>query len=149
MNPLDPAVPAAMDQPPDRVALMIGRHAQPVGDATVDLWERLFHRLAPIIGNDGFDALYERSLHQAATRHPGLLTPAQASGASARFNHLRASLQTLTVDEATELAALLFTTFTSVLSTLIGHPLTTHILRAAWGDAYEHAAQETPPCPTK
>ena len=31
---------------------------------------------------------------------------------------------------------------TDVLSTLIGQPLTTNILRAAWGDAYTEAAQE-------
>jgi hypothetical protein len=138
---------------PDRqqvlMALMLGRRPEPVCEAAVDLWERLSRSLIAIIGPDGFDALFDRSLHLTGANFPALVPSQQARGVQARLTRLMAGLQAMDPVEAGHATALMLATFTGVLGTLIGHSLTTNILRAAWGDAYDQAAQETTPCPTK
>ncbi|MBS3997340.1 MAG: hypothetical protein KGZ67_08370, partial [Hydrogenophaga sp.] len=84
----------------------------------------------------------------AGEAYPWLTGEPQA-GAHARFARLRSGLLGRDSDEAGKATVLLLSTFIRVLVTLIGHPLTTNILRAAWGDAYEAAAQEVSQCPKK
>lgn len=125
-----------------RVAGMLGRQPGRVAEVAIDLWERLSAGLVMIIGNDGFAALYDRSVHLASATHPWLVPDEPPAGSHSRFARLKSCLQARTPDEAREATVLLLGTFTDVLVTLIGQTLTTNILRAAWGDAYEHAAEE-------
>lgn len=125
-----------------RIAGMVARQPERVAEVAVDLWERLSTRLVMIIGNDGFAALYDRSLHLASASHPWLAPDDPPAGTHSRFARLKSGLQERQPDDAQAASVLLLTTFTDVLVTLIGQQLTTNILRAAWGDAYEPAAQE-------
>lgn len=131
------------------ITLIVSRQPEAVGDMATDLWERLFASLVSIIGNDGFDALYDRSLHLAGATFPWLLPAHLDPKKHERFSHLKFGLQGRDLQEAGLAMVLLLSTFTSVLSTLIGQELTRNILRSAWGDAFEKALQELSLWPTK
>lgn len=131
------------------IACLLGRPSLRMVDVCVDLWERLAAGLVTIIGNEGFYALYDRSLHLAGEAFPWLSAGDTPAGAAARFVCLRANLQGRDHDEASMASVLLLTTFLRVLVSLIGHPLTTNLLRAAWGGAYDAAAHETSQWPKK
>lgn len=151
-NPKTPAGSAAAGEALDHprvIACLLGGQPPHLVDVAIDLWERLAAGLVVIIGNEGFDALYDRSLHLAGEGFPWLTPGDSHPGAQARFARLRSGLLGRDSDEAGKATVLLLTTFIRVLATLIGHPLTTNILRAAWGDAYEAAALEVSQCPKK
>lgn len=106
-------------------------------DAIV-LWERLAVELSAIIGQSGFDTLYARSIHVARARHPWL-----DEGADPRFDRLRAGLATQQPAVAGAASVALLIIFTDTLIQLIGAPLTTAIIRSAWGrDIADTAAKE-------
>ena len=101
------------------------------------LWERLAVELSGIIGQGGFDTLYARSVHVARARHPWL-----DEGADAGFDKLRAALEAQEPAAVGEASVALLITFTDTLIQLIGVPLTTAILRSAWGrDTADTAAK--------
>lgn len=143
---------AAAGEPLDHrqvIACLLSRQPPQLVDVAIDLWERLAAGLVVIIGNEGFDALYDRSLHLAGEGFPWLTPGESQTGSKARFERLRSGLLGQESDEAGKATVLLLATFIRVLVTLIGYPLTTNILRAAWGDAYEAAALEVSQCPKK
>lgn len=91
-------------------------------------WSRLGRRLVPLIGENGFGALFGRSLRLVAPRHAWLhVDPAHRSSAS-----LLAALEQLlgSVDGAAARAGNdeLMSTFTRQLGALIGPGLTTRLL---------------------
>jgi hypothetical protein len=108
------------------------------GPDVIALWERLAAELSGIIGQNGFDTLYARSVHVARTRHPWL-----EEGADTGFGRLKAALEGREPAVAGAASVDLLTTFTDTLVQLIGAPLTTAILRSAWGqDTADTAAKE-------
>ena len=139
-------LPAATTADPyhDLMLLVVEKQAKPMGEVAIELWFRLADSVVPIIGADGFDALYDRTLHQASARFSWLLTADLPKGPHSRFMRLKSDLQNAGIEEASQATALMLATFTGVLSTLIGEPLTNKILRAAWGDVFEESAQEIP-----
>jgi hypothetical protein len=98
-----------------------------MADAIV-LWQRLAIELTAIIGHSGFDTLYARSIHMVRTQHPWL-----AEGGDPRFEKLKTSLESQEPALAGAASIALLTIFTDTLIQLIGEPLTTAILRSAWG----------------
>lgn len=131
------------------LAITLQKEHGNTGERALLLWKSLAASLVNIIGDEGFDALFSRSLHLAGAAHPWLAEASVARGNVPRFAALKALLNGRTQAEVTAAMVLLFCVFTDVLGTLIGNQLTTNILRAAWGDAYEEAAQETSPWPKK
>jgi hypothetical protein len=112
-----------------------------VTDLTIRLWQSIASELIPIIGEDGFAALYSRSLHVTRSTFPWLnATGQKPQQADLQFIALKASLEARTSAESVEVGAALLFTFTDILASLIGESLTTGILRAAWGD---HASETT------
>lgn len=104
------------------------------------LWERLAVELSGIIGQGGFDTLYARSVHVARARHPWL-----DEGADPGFDKLRPALEAQEPAAVGEASVALLITFTDTLIQLIGVPLTTAILRSAWGrDTADTAAKGIP-----
>jgi hypothetical protein len=85
----------------------------------------------------------------AGASHPRLGESLLSRGNLPRFVALKSLLQAGTPEQGTIAMVCLFTIFTDLLSGLIGQRLTTNILRAAWGDAYEEAAQEISLWPKK
>ncbi|MBS3998690.1 MAG: hypothetical protein KGZ67_15365, partial [Hydrogenophaga sp.] len=85
-NPKPTAGGTPSNEPPnhrDVIACLLGRQPAQVVDVAVDLWERLAAGLVVIIGTEGFNALYDRSLHLAGEAYPWLTGEPQA-GAHAR-----------------------------------------------------------------
>lgn len=129
--------------------LMAVQH-EPLGQITVQLWEQLAKSLMPIIGKDGFRTLYDRSVHLAGEKYDWL-SNAQLllARADAPFDVLQEILQGRTHQEASEAGILLLNTFIDILALLIGDHLTTNLLCAAWGSAFETAQKEIQSCATK
>lgn len=110
--------------------------AQPTGkvaDAAIHAWEQLATQIISIIGEDGFDSLYARSIFLSQSKFPCLAPSPQAPQADHLFAGLRTSLEGQMPAQASEANSLLLITFTDILASLIGEQLTTRILGLAWG----------------
>lgn len=126
---------------PALFSVMLHRRPKPVDGVALALWETLYPNLVVIIGNEGFNALYDRSFHETSLTFPWLIQSDAAPSAS-RFERLKSALENRQAEEADHATVLLLSTFTSVLNTLIGRQLTHTIMATAWGTAFEEANQE-------
>jgi hypothetical protein len=111
---------------------------------------------APLIGQVGVDALTGRALHLAQREYPWLVrtresTPARTERspgtpppeqAEGPFAQVIFCLERQDPAVATEAAGAVFATFTGLLVTFIGEPLTARLLRKAWPDAFSEASTE-------
>jgi hypothetical protein len=113
------------------IAQAITREPGDVPDNTHALWERLAVVLTALIGDVGFQSLFNRSLHKSRVSFPWLGGHLSHQSAESRFLDLTTSLRTQDAPEATSASTLLLNTFMSILATLIGEFLTTSILDAA------------------
>jgi hypothetical protein len=102
-----------------------------LGNAIV-LWERLASQIVSIVGENGFNSLYARSLCLAKSTYPWLAAESQILMSVQRFSDLKMTLSTQPDAIAREANRLLLVTFTDVLALLIGEPLTLNILCLAW-----------------
>lgn len=110
--------------------------AQPTekaADAAIKLWEQMAVQIISIVGEDGFDSLYARSIFLNQATFPWLAANPLPK-AEQRFAELKASLKGQAPAQASEANSLLLITFTDILASLIGESLTTRILHLAWGD---------------
>jgi hypothetical protein len=99
---------------------------------------------APLIGQAGVDALTGRALHLAQREYPWLAAPHEPDRADGPFARMILCLERQDPAVATEAAGAVFATFTGLLVTFIGEPLTARLLRKAWPDAFSDAlAEET------
>jgi len=111
--------------------------AQPTekaADGAIRLWEQMAIQIISIVGEDGFDSLYARSLFLSRSTFPWLTASPLPPKTDHRFAELKGSLEGQTPAQASEANSLLLITFTDILASLIGEPLTTRILQLAWGD---------------
>ena len=114
-------------------------HAQPL----VQAWSRLSGRLVPLIGENGFGALFGRTLRLAAAAYPWLsLEPARKTSATLLAS-LEADLETVEGTVAAAVNKELMTTFTRQLGALIGASLTARLLaESAAAEAQQQNQQE-------
>jgi hypothetical protein len=117
---------------------------EPPGQISVQLWTQLATCLVPIVGKDGFQALYDRSLHLAAANHEWLRSAGGHcfEANDTPFGGLAGSLQDQPAQEALDACILLLSIFVDILSLLIGEHLATNLMRVAWGSAFETAQGE-------
>jgi hypothetical protein len=101
---------------------------------TISLWDALAKTLVPIIGDDSFRSLLERSLHLNGKNFPWLVLDMRTWDHSDRFSGLRDNLNSRDPVEAADAGLALLTTFVETLVELIDVPLVSNILRSAWGD---------------
>jgi hypothetical protein len=111
-----------MAQPPGKVA-----------DGAVRLWEKMATQIITIVGEDGFNSLYARSLFLSQAKFPWLSTGSLTPNAVHRFEGLKTSIEGQAPAQASEANILLLITFIDILALLIGVQLTSHILQLAWG----------------
>ena len=104
-----------------------------VAETAVQTWCEMATRLSPIIGEQGFRVLYQRTLHVTASTFPGL-APARAPASDSPFAELKLSLERETPERAEEVSRALFATFTRLLNALIGERLTTRLLAPVPGN---------------
>ena len=105
-----------------------------VVDQTIALWEQLASELISIIGEHGFQSLYSRSVHMAAAASPWIMLCQSTQSTDPEFTGLRNCLEARDFTEVSEASVVLLNTFIDILILLIGEPLTSRILRSAWGD---------------
>jgi hypothetical protein len=97
---------------------------------------------APLIGQVGVDALTGRALHLVQREYPWLVHTRQPEQAAGPFAPVSVCLERQDAAVATEAAGAVFATFTGLLVTFIGEPLTAGLLRKAWPDAFPDASTE-------
>ena len=97
---------------------------------------------APLIGQVGVDALTGRALHLAQREYPWLVHTREPEQAEGPFAQVVVCLERQDPAVATEAAGAVFATFTGLLVTFIGEPLTARLLRKAWPDAFSDASTE-------
>jgi hypothetical protein len=112
----------------------MAQHPEKVADAAINLWEQMAAQIISIVGEDGFNSLYARSVFLAQPTFPWLATSSLSQQTDQRFAELKKRLEGQTPPQALEANSLLLLTFTGILAALIGEPLTTRILWSAWGD---------------
>jgi hypothetical protein len=103
-------------------------------DVTFHLWERLALELSAIIGEGGFQSLYDRSLHVNSALFPWITETHPQQPTYSRFTDLIINLETRDMKEASEASIALLATFIDILTALIGELLTIGLLQSAWGD---------------
>lgn len=108
-------------------------HTENVAEAAIHRWEQMAAHIILIVGEDGFNSLYARSVHLTQSTFPWLAAGSLSPHTGQRFAELKANLEGQKPAQASEANDLLLLTFTGILATLIGEPLTTRILSSAWG----------------
>ena len=111
-----------------------------VADAAVELWQQMATQIIYLLGEDGFELLYTRSVFLTQRSYPwiaheiahGVTHGTHPLQTKHGFEELKASLQDKSPEQAIAASSLLLITLTDILAVLIGEELTTHILRKAW-----------------
>ena len=111
-------------------------------DALIALWDRVSAQIILLVGEGGFDSLFERSVHLSQSQYPWLSVSLLAGQTERRFSNLKLSLQAQPQALASEANRLLLVTFTDILASLIGESLTASVLDSAWGDAPSSPSKE-------
>ena len=130
-----------------RQQLIKHRMAQPsekeVADTAIDLWEKIATQIISIIGEEGFDSLYARSVSLTRSTYPWFAAVLPRSKIDQRFTDLKISFEGQTPEQASIANSQLLITFTDILASLIGEQLTIRLLRLAWGeDPFEKPGKE-------
>lgn len=111
--------------------------------ALVQAWSRLGGRLVPLIGDNGFGALFGRTLRLVAPAHPWLRVDAARKTRTALLAALEADLAGVDAAAAGLANEALMSTFTHQLGALIGPALTARLLvESTAGDEQQQHQQE-------
>lgn len=102
----------------------------------VQRWYCLAEKLIPLVGERGFGALYGRALRLVLPHFGWLTASAADTSTPALFDALRSDLAAVDSNTADAGNAALLTTFTKLLTALIGEALTHRLLAA------EHTEQK-------
>lgn len=113
---------------------LMALHSPAGVDGAIQLWELLATHIVSILGEDGFDSLYTRSLFLAQPEFPWIDARLAASKATSRFGGLKRFLKKQTPDQVNKANETLLHTFIGIMASLIGDELTIGILRSAWGN---------------
>lgn len=108
------------------------------------LWTDIETALQPIVGRRGVAALFMRTLHLAAARHPWLAPLKAGNDDAVDLGRLTAILAAQTPAQASEAGNALFRIFSELLVTLIGAPLSERLLLAAWSNSSSAAPAQDP-----
>lgn len=106
-------------------------------EALLHPWKQLDQIISPLIGESGFCALYGRTIRLVTPHFDWLHAAPPGKNAEQSFVALAAIYRTVHVDAATAANTALLTTFTELLSGLIGAALTSRLLESAWDGRQE------------
>jgi hypothetical protein len=95
---------------------LMAQEAEKVVDNEIKLWEQLAAQIISIVGESGFNALYERSAFLTQSTFPWLAASLPLSRSDHRFSELKMSLEGQTPAQASEANSLLLITFTDILA---------------------------------
>ena len=116
------------------VEAALALRADPAPDDAIGLWRTLEPELNSIIGERGFDTLFLRCVRLTRLAHPWLRPDSATAPDSDLFTLLEQSLAAQDAAQAAQASMALFMYFFDILTSLIGEPLTKHLLRKAWSD---------------
>lgn len=106
-------------------------------------WLRLAAQLSPLVGENGFAALYTRTIRLVRPQFPWLSASPSGTSIAQLLEVLMGDLQRVEPDIAECAHVGLLDTFTKLLSTLIGEALTIRLLDSAVKNEHEQQhAQE-------
>lgn len=117
-------------------------HTDQAADAAIVRWEQMATQIISIVGEEGFNSLYARSVFFAQATYPWLAACVQSPQPDQRFAELKMSFARQSPEEVRAANNLLLVTFTNILAALIGEELTSGILRLAWGNDTSNSAGE-------
>lgn len=106
--------------------------AYAVAEAAIGIWLQMSGLLAPVIGAQGVEVLFRRSLRLTGNAFPWLAITGDSQDSSALLANIQARLAGRAVIEATEGGYTLLVTFVELLTSLIGEPLTGRMLKPVW-----------------
>jgi hypothetical protein len=119
--------------------------ASAIAEATEGTWQRVASRLSPVIGTRGVDALFNRARHVTSKTFPWLATTGNDGGCAEQMANLKAHLAGREPNVAAEASYVLLVTFTVLLATLIGEPLTERLLESIWIISSQKSEHESKP----
>lgn len=124
-----------------------GANVGQIADTAVATWRSIDAVLSPIIGQRGVAALYKRSLYLSRGDHPWLVVAAEDTPPQPDdFATLHRALAKQTSVNAAAANGALLTTFSDLLTSLIGTALTERLLQSVWSHSSSgHAVQENTP----
>jgi hypothetical protein len=115
-----------------------------VAKGTLNTWDRVAGCLSPVIGARGVDALFNRSLLLTSTDFPWLSAGGPKDGADPLAN-IRMCLEARDPTSAAAASLALLVSFTNLLESLIGEPLTERILGPVWVPISTASGEEAEP----
>ena len=111
---------------------LMAKQTEKVADAAIVLWEQLATQIISIVGEDGFNAVYLRSMFLSRSTFPGLPAIPLPPQKGHRFAELKISFEGQSPAQVREANSLLLITLTDILASLIGEQLINRILHLAW-----------------
>lgn len=115
-----------------------------VARATSETWLLMSAQLAPVIGDNGVEAIFKRSLHLTSVVFPWLAIPDREMDIDSLPERIGALLAGREPVAATQASSSLMITFTELLATLIGNSLTKRLLDPVWVAAPPANEQDLP-----
>ena len=116
-----------------KIKTLTVQHPENVADTAINLWEPMAAQIISIVGEGGFNSLYERSLFLTRSTFPWLETDIRLSQIDNRFAELKMNLEGQTPALAGEANSLLLITFTDILASLIGEAVNEHYFMLCMG----------------
>ncbi|SDA20272.1 hypothetical protein SAMN05216315_11332 [Nitrosospira sp. Nsp18] len=111
---------------------LMAKQTEKVADAIIILWAQLATQIISIVGEDGFNALYVRSIFLSRSTFPELPAITLSPQKNHRFAELKISFEGQSPVQVREANSLLLITLTDILASLIGEQLINRILHLAW-----------------
>lgn len=108
----------------------------------IQAWRRIAEQLGPLVGDNGFCALFGRACRLVGPEHRWLAATAAAKSCESQVEALGAMFSSVSPEQAEAAHAALLHTFTELLAALIGQAMATRLLDAALPDGKEQNAQE-------
>jgi hypothetical protein len=116
--------------------------AKAVAEAVIVTWRQVAERLEPVIGEGGVDVLFRRALHLTSKTFPWLAVSAQNDTNTALLANFMMKIADRDDEVAFAASHALLTTFTELLSGLIGDSLTGRLLAPVWESPPPTSEQE-------
>lgn len=140
-------VGAGPERPPGPLGHRVGTDvdAAAAALAVVAVWRDAERALQPVIGARGVVALFNRSVHVAASAHPWLERAGQDPAAPLDLEALQSILLAQGAQQALAAGNKLLDQLHRLLEQLIGEGLTERLLRTAWGPPGHPPVQDGPP----
>ncbi|HSI43987.1 MAG TPA: hypothetical protein VK949_06550 [Methylotenera sp.] len=99
-----------------------------VSDAIVTLWQEVVGRLEPIIGDRGTEVVFSRSLYLTNKEFPWIVLADNTSSSATQIQLFLESFEGRDSNLLSKASYKLLSTFSQLLASLIGEPLTQRLL---------------------